>query len=173
MFDTKLEMAPDVRERAVMLLQGRLADTIDFVLQAKQAHWNVKGLHFRTLHLLFDEIYEHAVEAMDLIGERIVQLGGMAEGICQIVTERTSLPRYPAYITHDQDHLDSLSTSISILGKQVRQNIHELVEWKDDASADILVEILRQLDKDLWMVESHIPERGSKSLPEENRIGWH
>jgi DNA-binding ferritin-like protein len=48
--------------------------------QAKQAHWNVKGPTFIALHKLFDEIVDAAEDYMDLIAERVVQLGGTAEG---------------------------------------------------------------------------------------------
>jgi len=58
------------------LLNARLADAIDLSLQTRQAHWNVKGPQFIALHKLFDELNEAVEEYVDLIAERIVQLGG-------------------------------------------------------------------------------------------------
>ena len=51
----------------IPILNARLADTIDLLHQAKQAHWNMKGRNFIALHKSFDEIAEAADEHMDLI----------------------------------------------------------------------------------------------------------
>ena len=74
------------------ILQDRLADSIDLQTQAKQAHWNVKGPNFIALHELFDKIAEESEEYPDLIAERIVQFGGVAEGTVQVVVNRSNLP---------------------------------------------------------------------------------
>ena len=57
------EAARVTRARVGVLLNARLADTIDLQLQAKQAHWNVKGPNFIALHELFDKVAEAAEEA--------------------------------------------------------------------------------------------------------------
>ena len=43
---TRNDLPAATRARVGVLLNARLADTIDLQLQAKQAHWNVKGPHF-------------------------------------------------------------------------------------------------------------------------------
>lgn len=48
---------------------------MDLETQAKQAHWNVKGLNFVALHKLFAEINEDVEEYVDRTAERVVQLG--------------------------------------------------------------------------------------------------
>jgi starvation-inducible DNA-binding protein len=82
MYETENDISQKRRLELNALMNQRLADAVDLQLQMKQAHWNVKGPHFIGLHELFDQIDE-AVEAyVDLIAERVVQLGGIAEGIC-------------------------------------------------------------------------------------------
>ena len=61
------------------LLNTSLADCIDLQMQAKQAHWNVKGPNFIALHKLFDEVNVAVSDYVDEIAERTVQLGGVAE----------------------------------------------------------------------------------------------
>src|SRR6266702_7859121 len=80
MFDTKIDLSSTTREKAVELLNARLADCIDLQTQVKHAHWNVKGQDFIALHKLFDEINEAVEEYVDDIAERAVQLGGVAHG---------------------------------------------------------------------------------------------
>jgi Ferritin-like domain len=60
----------------VELLNQQLADALDLALQAKQAHWNVKGPSFIALHELFDSVVEEIVEHADDLAERAVELGG-------------------------------------------------------------------------------------------------
>jgi DNA-binding ferritin-like protein len=64
-------------------LNARLADSIDLMQQAKQAYWNVKGSSFIALHTLFDAVVDAAEAYMDPFAERVVQLGGTAEGLAQ------------------------------------------------------------------------------------------
>ena len=78
------------------LLQDRLADSIDLMLQAKQAHWNVKGPHFIALHELFDKVYNNTAAYVDSIAERIVQLGGTAQGTIRAAAKQSSLARNSA-----------------------------------------------------------------------------
>ena len=56
----------------------------------------MKGPAFIALHKLFDEINEDVEEYVDLIAERVVQLGGIAEGTVRIVAKRSSLDRLSA-----------------------------------------------------------------------------
>src|SRR5512138_1031648 len=96
MYETHNDLSPSIRERMIALLNARLADAIDLRTQLKVAHWNVKGPQFIALHKLFDEIVEDADEYVDLIAERAVQLGGIADGTARQVAERTSLDEYAA-----------------------------------------------------------------------------
>ena len=88
---TKHGLDVETRQSVVELLNARLADVIDLELQAKQAHWNVKGPNFIGLHELFDEVSAAAAKYKDEIAERAVMLGGVAVGTAQAVVERTTL----------------------------------------------------------------------------------
>ena len=52
---TRNNLPEKTRRRVIYLLNQNLADVLDLSLQAKQAHWNVKGPHFIGLHELFDK----------------------------------------------------------------------------------------------------------------------
>jgi starvation-inducible DNA-binding protein len=66
------------------LMNQRLASAVDLQTQMKQANWNVKGPSFIGLHKLFDEVDEAVESYVDMIAERIVQLGGIAEGTARV-----------------------------------------------------------------------------------------
>ena len=55
---TQNNLPERIRRKSIDLLNQHLADVLDLGLQAKQAHWNVKGPHFIGLHELFDKVAE-------------------------------------------------------------------------------------------------------------------
>jgi len=155
LFPTKNDLPPDTRAQVVELLNRGLADCIDLQTQCKQAHWNVKGPSFIGLHKLFDDVNTDVEEYVDLLAERLVQLGGVAEGTARCAAERSSLPEYPLDIADGREHVDALSTALSVFGKSCRQGVDTCDELGDADTADLLTEISRGIDKWLWFVEAH------------------
>ena len=156
MHRSRTSLADNVRAASAKLLQPRLAEAIDLKLQAKQAHWNVKGPDFIQLHELFDQTATLAEGYVDLIAERITTLGGTAEGTLQAVRERTSLQAYPLDIYEGPAHLDKVANALAAFGKSVRAGIDEADGVGDVDTADLLTEISRGVGKQLWFVEAHL-----------------
>lgn len=153
---TRNDLPEVTRKKAIRLLNTSLADAIHLALQAKQAHWNVKGATFQPLHELFDSLYEQASGWSDLLAERAVQLGGTAEGTLALVTAGTRLPAYKPDATEGKDHLVLLSTSVAAFGKSVRGAIDTADKAGDAGTADLFTEISRGADKMLWFLEAHL-----------------
>ena len=156
MHPTKNDLALDVRTKVATLLNARLADAIDLTLQGKQAHWNVKGPQFIALHELFDKIVEESEDWVDDIAERIVALGGVAEGTVGAVGKRTTLAAYPLELSDGPDHVDALSSALARFGKNVRAAIDESSKLGDADTSDLFTGISRAVDKDLWFLEAHL-----------------
>jgi starvation-inducible DNA-binding protein len=155
LYATKNDLPEAARSEAIALLNQRLADSIDLQTQCKQAHWNVKGPAFIALHKLFDDVNEDVEGYVDLIAERIVQLGGIAEGTVGAVEGRSTLPDYPLALSSGAEHVAALSDALAAFGRTARIGIEEMNELEDAGSADILTEISRGVDKWLWFVEAH------------------
>lgn len=154
-YATKNDLPEATRTEAIALLNQRLADSIDLQTQCKQAHWNVKGPTFIALHKLFDEINEEVEEYVDLLAERVVQLGGIAEGTVGAVEGRSTLPDYPLGLSTGAEHVAALSDALAAFGRTARIGIEEMNDLQDADSVDILTEISRGVDKWLWFVEAH------------------
>lgn len=154
-YETMNDLPEDVRGQVIELLNRRLADAIDLQTQTKQAHWNVKGPQFIALHKLFDEVNGAVTEYVDLLAERVVQLGGIAEGTARVAGERSELPEYPPTISTGEEHVGALASVLSDFGERVRRAIDETSDLGDADSADICTEISRGIDKWLWFVEAH------------------
>jgi starvation-inducible DNA-binding protein len=102
MYQTTHALPAHTCAEVIESLNARLADSIDFMHQVKQAHWHGKGSSFIALHKLFDEVVNAAESYMDLPAERVVQLGGTAEGTIQVATTRTGLKAYPLMLVEER-----------------------------------------------------------------------
>ncbi len=156
MYQTKNDLPAHTRAEVIGILNARLADSIDLMHQAKQAHWNVKGPSFIALHKLFDEVVDAVEDSMDLLAERVVQLGGTAEGTIQVATARTGLKEYPLTLAEERDHVEALASALAAYGTSVRRAIEQTDARGDRDTADIFTEISRGVDKYLWFVEAHL-----------------
>lgn len=155
MFKTHNDIPEKSRKEINALLNQQLSDIIDLQMQAKQAHWNVKGPSFIALHELFDKAYEELGEFVDEIAERIVQLGGVALGTVRISAKHSRLDEYPLEISAGHDHVEALSIALAAYGKVVRAAIDVAADLKDADTADLLTGVSRGVDKLLWFVEAH------------------
>ncbi len=137
------------------VLEGCLAESIDLMSQAKQAHWNVKCKNFMTLHLLFDELAEVIEKNADLIAERIVQLGGVADGTVQTVAKKSKLPMYPLHIISGEEHIANITNALNRYRDTHKQAAEVANEARDLGTADLLTKIGLSADKYYWMVSAH------------------
>jgi len=156
MHSTRIDLATKTRAKVITLLNARLADAIDLQLQAKQAHWNVKGPSFIALHELFDTFAGEISGYVDDMAERITALGGIAEGTLQAVASRTRLEAYPLEIADGRAHLDALAAATARFAKAARKAIDEAAKAGDADTSDLFTGISRGVDKSLWLLEAHL-----------------
>jgi starvation-inducible DNA-binding protein len=123
MHKTRHDIPAKTRKKVVELLNARLVDAIDLSMQAKQAHWNVKGPNFIALHELFDKVAEHAEGHVDALAERITALGGTAVGTVRAVAARSTLKAYPEDIFTGPQHLAALADALAAAAKASRQAV--------------------------------------------------
>lgn len=152
---TRNSLPEKARNEIAELLQGRLADSITLMMQAKQAQWNVKGSHFLALHELFGKVSTDTGIYVDLIAERIIQLGGIAQGTICAAAEASDMPEYPLDISSGQEHVAEMAHAIAFYGEMIREAITISNEVKDASTADIFTEVARGADMNLCFVESH------------------
>jgi starvation-inducible DNA-binding protein len=156
MFETSNDLPPTTRQSAIELLNGHLADAIDLQLQAKQAHWNIKGPNFTGLHELFERLASQVSEYADDMAERAVALGGVARGTLQAVSGQSQLREYPLEVSDWRTHVRAMQDALATFGRGARRAIEEATALNDANTADLFTEISRGVDKSLWMVEAHI-----------------
>lgn len=156
MYLSRIDLPEDQRTAVAGLLQARLSDTLDMAAQLKQAHWNVKGMAFHQLHALFDAIFVDTDGHVDLLAERLVTLGGVADGRIQATARLSSLADYPLDAASGEQHLRAVGGSLARLSGYLRADIEEAASLGDAGTADLFTEVSRAVDKSLWLVEAHL-----------------
>ncbi len=155
-FATRIDLAPDVREKMIALLNQQLADAFDLYSQTKQAHWNVKGAQFYPLHKLFDDLAEELAGYIDMIAERVTALGGVATGTVRMAAAATRLPEYPEDVFDSMATVEVLAERFAHLAASTRQAIDIAADAGDADTSDLMTEVSRGLDKALWFLEAHV-----------------
>jgi starvation-inducible DNA-binding protein len=158
-YPTRIDLAADVREQIVALLNQTLAASLDLKTQTKQAHWNVKGKDFYQLHELFDEMAGEIEEYVDMVAERVTALGGTALGTARVAAEASILPEYPLDAIDGAEHITALADRYAAYAKHVREAIDRTDNLGDADTADLYTEISRTIDKRLWFLEAHLITR--------------
>ena len=144
------------RQAIIALLNARLADAVDLFTQIKWAHWNTKGMHFIQLHELFDSVAERVEGQTDAIAERIVALGGVANGTAREAAARSGLKEADLTASDGASQLKWLVHNVAHHANALRQAVNESDDLGDPITTDLFTTITRDLDKDLWFLEAHL-----------------
>jgi starvation-inducible DNA-binding protein len=120
MYQTKHDLPAPTRADVIGVRNARLADSLDLMHKATQAHGHVKGPRCIALHTRFDDVVDAAEDSRDLLAERVVQVGGMAAGTIQVATTRTGLQAYPLPLAGERDHVEALASALDAYGTSGR-----------------------------------------------------
>ena len=143
-------------------LQTTLIDLKALSLVTKQLHWNIRGPHFKPIHLQLDEVYEACEEGADEVAERIATLGVPANAQPSDLTS-TKVKEVPkSTFIEDKQVLEDIVDRLADACADIRERM-EAIEDPDPATADLLHAIILKLEMNLWMLRSHIvPGAGDK-----------
>jgi starvation-inducible DNA-binding protein len=148
-------MAKDAAKTVISDLQATLAELIDLALISKQAHWNVVGPNFRSIHLQLDEIVDVARLSSDRVAERIATLGAAAEGRPAAVASASKLPEFPAGQVHVEETVKRIDEVIDTMTERMKERMLRMGE-SDPVSQDALIEASDQLEKQAWMLRAQL-----------------
>jgi starvation-inducible DNA-binding protein len=146
-----VEISQESRERVAGELQPLLFDLIDLALQGKQSHWNVTGPLLQPVHTQLDLVVNNARLWADDVAERLVTIGIPASGQARGVTEGSSLEPLPTGSISDRQAVAMITERVASVAGRARGTAERLADL-DLASQDLVIEVVRGLEKHLWML---------------------
>ena len=156
MFKNRVALPDQVKEKVTGIMNKTLAASLDMYSQAKYAHWNVKGVNFYQLHLVFDDVAKTIFKQIDAIAERITQLGGTANGTVRMSAEMSPIPPYNVEALSGPDHLEALSNSLGSYCKELREASAKIDDAGDEPTSDFYNQLIVDAEEELYFLESHL-----------------
>jgi starvation-inducible DNA-binding protein len=149
----KSTLPDDARRVACDALQETLVDLLGLSLIGKQAHWNIVGPRFRSIHLQLDEVVATARAHSDTVAERVAALGVSPDGRPETVAARFSLPGPKEGRVRDTEVVQVMVESLEAAIGRLRERI-EATERPDPVTQDLLIDITGDLEKQRWMFDA-------------------
>ena len=156
MYSTRVALSEDQKKQTVEVMQEKLASALDMYSQAKFAHWNVKGINFYQLHLVFDSVAEQIFPQIDQIAERLTQLGGVANGTVRQSANSSRIPEFNTELVAGMDYVNGLADALGCYCASLRDASDRIEEIGDDPSADFFKQLVIEAEEQLYFLESHL-----------------
>ncbi|SDO93794.1 Dps family protein [Lentzea jiangxiensis] len=138
------------RDAVGAILQATLVDLVDLSLIGKQAHWNVIGKNFRSVHLQLDELVVLARNAADQVAERAAALGVTPNGTAKTIAASSGVQEIETGWLKEEQVVSSITASLGSLIARMRTRIEES-DKHDLVSQDLLIGITQGLEQAHWM----------------------
>ncbi len=136
-------------------LQTLLSNHMALYIKLLNCHWNVVDSRFQSLHALFEEQYTQLADQNDTIAERIRQLGSKVGASLSTFSSQTTIEEINKDLSGNE-MIQTLIKSYEDHTASIREIIGLSEENNDPVTADLLTGILSALDKNLWMLKSHL-----------------
>lgn len=143
-------------QKVVENLKNVLADSYALYLKTQNYHWNVKGPHFNSLHLLFEGQYQDLAASIDEIAELIRALGEIAPGTWKEYEALTVIKDGDATLSADEMVKDLAEDQEKIVKNSLQKTLDAAEEAGDDVVVDAMVGRMTVHRKNKWMLNSSI-----------------
>ena len=137
------------------LLQRTLVELIALSLIGKQLQWNITGNEFHSLHMHLDELVDDWRELADMVAERAVAIGFPPDGRAPAVDEQSGIEPVEPGPTLVAAAIRQLVARIAEVDERARERMERLGEI-DLISQDVLIDVTRALEKQLWMLRAQL-----------------
>ncbi|MBY8342883.1 DNA starvation/stationary phase protection protein [Streptomyces spinosirectus] len=134
-------------------LQSTLVDLLGLSLIGKQAHWNIVGPRFRSIHLQLDEVVTTARTFSDTVAERTAALGLPPDGRPETIAAACTLPGPKDGWLKDTEVVQVIVDALEAAIGRLRERITATDE-ADPVTQDLLISITAELEKQRWMFDA-------------------
>jgi len=149
----KSPLADDAKKVTGETLQGALVDLVELSLVGKQAHWNLIGRNFRSIHLALDEVVLAGRTFADTVAERAIAIGVNPDGQTAALAKQSKVkPVEVGYVPVEKVItyvVDTLAPMISRFRDRM-----DATEQADPVTQDLFISIIAELEKTHWMFQA-------------------
>jgi starvation-inducible DNA-binding protein len=139
------------------VLSRILADEFVLYTKTRNAHWNIEGPDFHSMHILFESQYNELAEVVDKIAERIRMLGHYAPATLKQFLEWTHLTEQTREKNDSNGFIKELLNDHENIVINTRKQINRLADQlKDTGTSDYLTGLTEYHEKIAWMLRSHL-----------------
>ena len=117
-------------------------------------HWNVKGEHFFTLHVKFEELYTNALQTIDDLAERILTLGKSPYSTFADYINVSTIMEVNTVGMKDLDMVHAIMDDFSKLIDMEREIMTLTADAGDDGTNDLINSFMQFKEKNNWMLRS-------------------
>ena len=131
-----------------------LANEFTLFTKTLNYHWNVTGPRFHSLHVFFEKQYKDLLQTMDDVAERIRTLGeAPVSTLSEMRSDNTIIETPGRFMSADKMINDLLAGHM-----EIQRQIQNALEMKDIdlGTDDFLTGLLRDHQKQCWMLKSHL-----------------
>ncbi|WP_419870554.1 Dps family protein [Chryseobacterium sp. CT-SW4] len=149
---------PKQTEGIAEILEPLLADEFLLYLKTRNAHWNVEGPDFHTVHVYFEQLYTELEDVIDEVAERIRKIGHYAPATMKEYLELTHLSEKRENKNNSLSYIKDLLSDHETIIMSLRGSIDKINEKfeYDYGTSDFLTTLMEQHEKTAWMLRSHL-----------------
>jgi starvation-inducible DNA-binding protein len=146
----------ETRSGVTKILNNHLSDLHVLYIKTRNYHWNVRGIHFASLHLLLEKQYTDIAEAIDAVAERTRSIGGNPFGSMKEFLDTAKLKEErPGHIPPAEEMIANLVSDHEAIIRQLREDVDVTAEeCHDTGTSDFLTALLEAHEKMAWMLRS-------------------
>lgn len=126
-----------------------------FYINVRGYHWNVKGEHFFSLHVKFEELYTALQLQIDEIAERILTLGGTPLHAYSDFAQNASI-KEDKNVHDGRKCVNGVVLGLQSLIEEQRNVSATAEEAEDQGTADLVDGYVQEQEKLIWMYNAFL-----------------
>ena len=145
------------RQAIAVQLSKILAD--EFLLYSKtlNAHWNIEGPDFHSVHLYLETLYGEQQKIVDTVAEKIRAVGHYVPAQLNKYLELTHLSEKALKKNDSQTFFADLLQDHESIIMFIRENIKPIADkLKAEGISDYITGLMEYHEKTAWMLRSHL-----------------
>ena len=153
---TNIGIKKEDRQEVADQLAKLLADEFILYTKTRNAHWNVEGADFHSMHIFFEGQYEQLDDLMDSVAERIRKIGHYAPATLKQLLKLTHLTEYSERENDSLGYLRELLEDHESIITFLRGNINAFAnKYHDLGTSDFITGLMETHESMAWMIRSH------------------